>query len=74
MLDLNLPGVETESVLQLLSGSAASSKIIVTSGSDASRIDDVIESGKRLGLDMHSILPKPFDIRKLEAVLSELCG
>lgn len=72
ILDLNLPGVETESVLQLLSKSAASSEIIITSGSDVSQIDDVIESGKRMGLNMHSVLSKPFDIRKLEAVLDEL--
>jgi DNA-binding response OmpR family regulator len=72
LLDLNLPGVKADDILQYLAHCDIDAHIFVTSGSDIGRINAMLEQGKALGLNMHSAIPKPFDIVKLETILEEL--
>ena len=72
LMDLNLPNVDTEDILQRLAALNVDANVIVASGSEMGKINAVLERGRTLGLNMHSAMQKPFDIVTLEAVLSEL--
>lgn len=72
IMDLNLPGVETDAILRLFSDAGLSARIIVVSGSDINRIDKVFRKGQEIGLQMHATLSKPFDIQDLETMIAEL--
>lgn len=71
LMDLNLPGVQTDEILTILADSNRETPIFVTSGEDPCAVDAVIEKGRRIGLRMRGSIAKPFDISKLEATLEE---
>ncbi len=69
VMDLNLPGVRSEHVLQLFSDRGVTAPITLATGSDGFKIDAVLTRGRELGLNMQAALSKPFDIERLESLL-----
>jgi DNA-binding response OmpR family regulator len=69
-IDLTLPGSSGVQVLQQVAQAGCRARIIVCSGSGAEELEAALEAARRLGLATAGVLPKPFRLAGLRALLS----
>jgi DNA-binding response OmpR family regulator len=69
-IDLTLPGSSGVAVLQQVAQAGSGARIIICSGSGAEDLDAALEAARRLGLATAGVLPKPFRLAALRAVLA----
>ncbi len=72
MLDLQMPGMNGEEILGVLSNHQSNSAIVIISGLKEDDIDTAVQSGESKGLNMAGALPKPIDIEDLKKTLTNL--
>ena len=69
VLDLTMPGLSGEQVLSELARRGCRARIIVTSGAERDRLDSAMALAQAEGLDVAGVLPKPFVLASLRALL-----
>lgn len=70
VLDLTMPGTSGEQVLQELAVRGCPARIIVTSGAERDRLDRAMVQARAAGLAVAGVLPKPFVVSALRALLA----
>lgn len=68
-IDLSLPGISAAQLLRRLSDSGCHAHIIICSGAGRSELDAALSEARSLGLDAAGVLPKPFTLADLRALL-----
>ncbi len=70
VVDLAMPGLDGVEVLQLLSVGGSQAQVIVTSGMGRQVLDSASRAGAARGLRILGVLPKPFTMATLSALLT----
>lgn len=73
LMDLNLPTVDSETIIKKMASENCKAQVIVASGTNSSAIDNALRKAEDAGLNSYMGISKPFDIEKLESVLEGLC-
>jgi DNA-binding response OmpR family regulator len=68
-IDLTLPGTSGLEVLHRLAAARVRARVIVFSGVGAAELDAALGAARELGLDTMGVLPKPFRLAQLRALL-----
>ncbi|GAC1622636.1 MAG: EAL domain-containing protein [Nevskia sp.] len=69
-IDLIMPGVDGVEVLQILAQRQCKARILICSGMGGSVLDAAMRVAAANGLDVAGVLPKPFSVRELKALLA----
>jgi PAS domain S-box-containing protein len=68
-LDLHMPEMNGLQILRQLAQGGCASRIIISSGADRTEIETALAHGREIGLTMAGMLPKPFALPELAALL-----
>jgi ActR/RegA family two-component response regulator len=68
-IDLSLPGSSGEAVMRLVAGTPCRARVIVFSGAGAAELEQAVATATALGLPVAGVLPKPFRLAALRALL-----
>jgi DNA-binding response OmpR family regulator len=68
-IDINMPNIDANGVLKLLTNSKFNGKIIIVSGQDIDTMRKVADFGQSLGLQRPEIIQKPIDLAKMRLLL-----
>ncbi len=69
-IDLTLPGSSGIEVLQRLAASGCDARVLICSGGGADELRAALVEAERLGLKTAGVLPKPFRLAQLRALLA----
>lgn len=69
-IDLTLPGSSGVEVLRLVADAGSRACIIICSGSGTAELEAALQSARELGLPTAGVLPKPFRLAGLRALLT----
>lgn len=72
LIDLNMPGRDGVELLRFLAEVGSTATVVLMSGVDQRALDASGRLGTNLGLNMAGLIPKPFDLDEVRAVLSKL--
>jgi two-component system, chemotaxis family, chemotaxis protein CheY len=68
-IDINMPNIDANGVLKLLTDIGFKGKIMVVSGQDIDTMRKVADFGESLGLQRPEIMQKPIDVAKMRVLL-----
>lgn len=69
-VDLRLPGTSGEAVLQRLAAISCTARVLVCSGAGPAELQAAQQGAQALGLTVAGVLPKPFTLAALRALLA----
>lgn len=69
-IDLTLPDISGVEVLRRLAQTACRPRVIICSGAGAAELDAALAETRALGLDGAGVLPKPFSLARLRALIA----
>ncbi len=70
-IDLGLPGTSGVEVLRRVAAAGCRARVIVCSGAGTAELEHAVAEARVLGLDAAGVLPKPFRLAALRALLSD---
>jgi len=70
VVDLRMPGLSTEQVMQALAGQRCMAQVIVCSGASALEMQAALAMAAGLGLKTAGVLAKPFRLAELRELLA----
>jgi two-component system, chemotaxis family, chemotaxis protein CheY len=68
-IDVNMPNIDAQGLLTLLSEVKFAGKIMVVSGQDHDTLRSVADFGESIGLQRPAIMQKPIDVAKMRLLL-----
>jgi DNA-binding response OmpR family regulator len=71
-IDLTLPDTSGVEVLRRMAATGARARVIVFSGVGAVELEAALDVARDLGLDTMGVLPKPFRLAQLRALLANV--
>lgn len=69
-VDLLMPDISGQEVLRRLADAGCRAKVIVSSGLGAGELDEALDEARALGLQTAGVLPKPFSLAAVRALLA----
>lgn len=70
-IDLTLPGTSGTEVLRHVADAGSRARIIICSGAGTADLETALQAARDLGLPTAGVLPKPFRLAGLRALLSD---
>jgi DNA-binding response OmpR family regulator len=70
-IDLTMPEMDGIAVMRRLAATGCQARVIVTSGAGRADIEDAFNTAQALGLQTAGVLPKPFALASLRALLAD---
>jgi two-component system, chemotaxis family, chemotaxis protein CheY len=68
-IDVNMPNINAQGLLTLLSETKFTGKIMIVSGQDTDTLRQVADFGETIGLQRPSVMQKPIDMAKMRLLL-----
>jgi FixJ family two-component response regulator len=73
-IDLAMPLVGGTEVMRRLAASGCRARVIISSGAGPGELDAALREARALGLDAAGVLPKPFSLAGLRALIADAPG